>query len=72
MRTVLSISLPETLSKELDRFARNTGRNKSDILRESLSIFLWEMKLKETQKTVGAKVKRLGVVSEEAIFKAIS
>jgi metal-responsive CopG/Arc/MetJ family transcriptional regulator len=72
MRTVLSISLPENLSKELDKFAKKTGRNKSDIVRESLSIFLWEMKLKEAQKTLGPKAKRLGLVSEEDIFKAIS
>lgn len=72
MRTVLSISLPPNLSRELDRFAKKTGRNKSDILRESLSIFLWEMKLKEIQKTVGPKAKKLGLVSEEDIFKAIS
>ncbi len=72
MRTVLSISLPEELSKELDRFARKTGRNKSDIVRESLSVFLWEAKLKEAQKTLGPKAKSLGLVSEEDIFKAIS
>ena len=32
MRTVLSVSLPENMSEELDRFARSTGRNKSAIV----------------------------------------
>jgi predicted transcriptional regulator len=72
MRTVLSVSLPENISKELDRFARGTGRNKSDIVKESLSLFLWEMKLKSVQKKLGPRAKKLGIVSEEDVFKAIS
>ncbi len=72
MRTVLSVSLPENVSQELDKFAKRTGRNKSDIVKESLSLFLWEMKLKAVQKKLGPKAKRLGIVSEEDVFKAIS
>jgi predicted transcriptional regulator len=72
MRTVLSVSLPEGVSEELDRFAKSTGRNKSDIVKESLSIFLWEAKLRTVQKKLGPKAKKLGIVSEEDVFKAIS
>ena len=72
MRTVLSVSLPESMSEELDRFAKNTGRNKSDIVKESLSLFLWEMKLKAVRKKLGPKAKKLGMVSEEDVFKTIS
>jgi len=72
MRTVLSVSLPKNMSKELDRVARSTGRNKSDIVKESLSLFLWEMKLKSVQKKLGPKAKKLGIVSEEDVFRAIS
>jgi predicted transcriptional regulator len=72
MRTVLSVSLPENISEELDKFAKSTGRNKSDIMKESLSLFLWEMKLKTVQKKLGPKAKKLGIVSEEDVFKAIS
>lgn len=72
MRTVLSVSLPENISEELDKFAKSTGRNKSDIMKESLSLFLWEMKLKAVQKKLGPKAKKLGIVSEEDVLKAIS
>jgi len=72
MRTVLSVSLPEKMAEELDRLAGITGRNKSDIVKESLSLFLWEMKLKAVQKKLGSKAKKLGIVSEEDVFKAIS
>ncbi len=72
MKTVLSVSLPENMSEELDRFARRIGRNRCDIEKESLSLFLWEMKLKAVQKKLGPKAKKLGIVSEEDVFKAIS
>jgi metal-responsive CopG/Arc/MetJ family transcriptional regulator len=72
MRTVLSVSLPEKIAEELDRFAEITGRNKSDIVKESLSLYLWELKLRTTQKRLGPKAKKLGIVSEEDVFKAIS
>ncbi|MBU2227284.1 MAG: ribbon-helix-helix domain-containing protein, partial [Proteobacteria bacterium] len=44
MRTVLSVSLPEKVAAELDAIAKATGRNKSDIVKESLGLFLWETK----------------------------
>jgi len=72
MRTVLSISLPNQMAGELEAFAKATGRNKSDIVKESLSMFLWEMKLKTVQKKLSPKAKKLGIVSEEDVFKAIS
>ena len=46
MRNVLSVSLPEQMAKELSGFAKATGRNKSDILKESLGNYLWEIKFK--------------------------
>jgi Arc/MetJ-type ribon-helix-helix transcriptional regulator len=72
MRTVLSVSLPKQMSEELDRMAKASGRNKSDIVKESLSLFLWDMKLRMVQKRLGSQAKKLGMVSEEDIFKAIS
>jgi metal-responsive CopG/Arc/MetJ family transcriptional regulator len=72
MRTVLSVSLPANMSEELDMFAKNTGRNKSDIIKESLGMFLWEAKLRTVQKRLGPKAKKVGIVSEDDVFKAIS
>jgi predicted DNA-binding protein len=40
MRSVLSISLPEKISSELEKFAKRTGRSKSDIVRESIHLYL--------------------------------
>ena len=72
MRTVLSVSLPEKLAKELNEFAGEMGRNKSDILRESLGLYLWEAKLRKAQKLFYPKAKAKGIVTEEDMLKEIS
>ena len=72
MRTVLSISLPGKISSELDAFAKSTGRNKSDIVKESISLYLWETKYKAVRKALGTKAKKAGFITDEDIFKAVS
>jgi metal-responsive CopG/Arc/MetJ family transcriptional regulator len=72
MRSVLSVSLPEQLSAELENFAKKTGRNKSDIVKESVSLFLWEARFREIRKSLGSKSKKAGIISEEDVFRAVS
>ena len=72
MRSVLSISLPEKTSSELEKFAKSTGRSKSDIVKESINLYLWEVQFRKMQKRLSAKAKKRGIVSEDDVFKAIS
>jgi predicted transcriptional regulator len=72
MRTVLSVSLPEKVAAELEAIAKATGRNRSDIVKESLGLFLWETKFRNIKKELFTKAKAAGVVTEEDVFKAIS
>jgi predicted transcriptional regulator len=72
MRTVLSISLPEKIALELNEFARGMGRNKSDIVKESISQFLWEARFNKSRKALAGKAKKQGIVTEEDMFKAVS
>ncbi len=72
MRKVMSISLPENVAEQLEKYVRNSGRNKSDVVRESVTIYLWEAKLRETQRKLGIKAKKAGIVTEEDALKAIS
>jgi len=72
MRTVLSVSLPDKMAAELDAMAKATGRNKSDIVKESLSIFLWETKFKQVKSRLVKKAKAAGIVTEEDVFKVVS
>ncbi len=72
MRSVLSISLPEKTSSELEKFAKSTGRSKSDIVKESINLYLWEAQFRKMQRRLSAKAKKRGIVSEEDVFRAIS
>ena len=72
MRSVLSVSLPENLAVELEKFAKGTGRSKSDIVKESVHLYLWEAQFRKIQKRLSIKAKKLGIVSEEDVYKAVS
>ena len=60
------------LSSELDTFAKATGRSKSDIIKESISLYLWESRYRDIRKKLSIKAKRIGVVTDENVFKVVS
>jgi predicted transcriptional regulator len=72
MRTVLSVSLSDKMAAELDAYAKVTGRNKSDIVKESLGVFLWETRFKEVKRRLVKRARAAKVVSEEDVFRAVS
>ena len=72
MRSVLSISLPKNISSELETLAKSTGRTKSDIVKESVSLYLWEARFRKTQKRLISKAKKKGILTEEDVFRAVS
>ena len=72
MRSVLSVSLPEKLARELEAYARETGRNKSDIVRESISLYLWEARIRRLRRQLSQGTKKKGMVTEEDVFREIS
>lgn len=72
MRTVLSVSLPEKMANELNAIAKEMGRNKSDIVKESLGLYLWEVKLRKAQKIFYSKAKVKGIITEEDMLRGIS
>ena len=72
MRSVLSVSLPEKMATELDAIARATGRNKSDIIKESPGVFLWEASFRRMKKRLIPKAKASGLITDDDVFKVIS
>lgn len=72
MRSVLSVSLPEKLATDLDVLSKETGRNKSDIVKESLAEFLWENRFRRMKKRLSNKARAAGFVTDDDVFKAIS
>ncbi|NCO58435.1 MAG: hypothetical protein COW73_06640 [Nitrospirae bacterium CG18_big_fil_WC_8_21_14_2_50_70_55] len=72
MRSVVSVSLPKAMASELERFVTGTGRNKSDVMKEALGLFLWEQRFQATRKVLTEKAKRLGLVTDDDLFETAS
>jgi metal-responsive CopG/Arc/MetJ family transcriptional regulator len=71
MRSVLSVSLTEKMAMELDALAKETGRNKSDIVRESLGEFLWEKRFRLMKKRLNPKSKAFGFITDDDVIKEL-
>jgi hypothetical protein len=72
MRSVISVSLPKEMAAELEAFAKAAGRNKSDIMKESLGLFLWEARFRMVKKRLAKKAKAAGIVTDEDVFRRVS
>ena len=72
MRSVLYVNLSKKLLSELDAFAKATGRNKSDIVKESISIYLWEARYQEARKKLGDRGRKKGMRTDEEVFRVVS
>jgi len=68
MKKVLSVSLPEQISSALDKFAKATGRNKSDIVKECISQYLWEARYRDIRQKLNAKARKAGIIYEDDVF----
>jgi len=71
MRSVVTVNLPGTMASQLERFASETGRNKSDIMREALGLFLWEARFKAARNPLIRNAKAQGIVTDEDVFKTV-
>ena len=72
MKSVVSVNLPEKMSSELNKVAKDTGLSKAEIIKEALNVYLWELRFKKAQKRLTAKARLLGIVTDEDVFKAVS
>ena len=72
MRAVISVSFPEDMAKELDRVAKESGRTKSDLIKEALREFLWEERFTSLRRTLTRKAKARRLVTDDDVFKAVS
>jgi hypothetical protein len=71
MRTLRSVSLPERLAAEFSRLAARTGRSKTDIVKDSLGLYLWEPRSRAVRKRLMRRAKRTGVTAEDDVSRAV-
>ena len=71
LRTVLSVSVPELLAAERSRLVTEMGRSKSDIVKESVSPYLWEVRFRGVRRHLLRRTKRTGVTADDDLFRAV-
>lgn len=72
MGNVITVRLPEELRKSLEKTARKTRKNKSEIIKESLSLYLWEKDFEEMRNMLKPYAKKQRIITEEDMFENIS
>jgi CopG family transcriptional regulator/antitoxin EndoAI len=72
MRKIVSVSLPEEMAEKLGITAKNSGKSKSEVIKEALRSYLWEERFHKVRKAITRKAKEKGIVTDEDVFKAMS
>jgi metal-responsive CopG/Arc/MetJ family transcriptional regulator len=72
MRESISISLPEDLKDELDRFTRAEGTTRSDLVREALREYLFSRRLRSLRQELMPYAEAQGIYTDEDVFREVS
>jgi metal-responsive CopG/Arc/MetJ family transcriptional regulator len=72
MRENISISLPEELKAELDRFTAAEGVSRSDLVREAVREYLFTRRFRALRRQLMPYGEAQGVYTDEDVFREIS
>jgi metal-responsive CopG/Arc/MetJ family transcriptional regulator len=72
MRSTITVSLPAKIKKELDRVADLDGLSRSDIVRESVSDYLFIRQFRGLRKNLIPKARERGIYTEQDVFNQVS
>jgi metal-responsive CopG/Arc/MetJ family transcriptional regulator len=72
MRESISISLPEDLKAEIDRFIRAQGISRSDLVREALRDYLFSRRLRALRQELMPYAETQGIYTDEDVFREVS
>ena len=72
MRKAVTVSLPETLTEQLDAVSREEGTTRSEVVRDALKRYftLREYRALRAELTIEAESK--GIVTDEDVFDRVS
>lgn len=72
MRESISISLPEPLKAELDRFTQAEGISRSDLVREAVREYLFTRRLRALRQELMPYAEAQGIYTDEDVFREVS
>ncbi len=72
MRETVTISLPQSVRRELDKVAKEEGVSRSDVLRQSLEDFLFVRRFRRLRLRMMASAQAEGVYTDGDVFTRVS
>ena len=72
MRETVTISLPRSIRRELDKIAKEEGISRSDVLRQSLEDFLFVRRFRQLRQRMMAAAQAQGIFTDEDVFTRVS
>jgi len=72
MKENVTVSLPETISSDLKRIAKEEGLTKSQIVRNALQDYIFIKKFRALRNKLVAKAQAQGVFTDEDVFERTS
>ena len=68
----MTISLPRSIRRELDKIAKEEGISRSDVLRQSLEDFLFVRRFRQLRQRMMAAAQTQGIFTDEDVFNRVS
>jgi len=68
----VTISLPRSIRRELDKIAKEEGISRSDVLRQSLEDFLFVRRFRQLRQRMMAAAQTQGIFTDEDVFNRVS
>jgi CopG family transcriptional regulator/antitoxin EndoAI len=72
MRETITISLPESIKKKLDRLVRAEHLNRSDVVREALRQYFAVQEFRRLRRAMTAEAEKRGIYTDEDVFRLVS
>lgn len=72
MRQSISISLPDQIKDELDRYVGERGLSRSDAVREAVQEYLFIRRFRELRRRLMPYAEAQGIYTDEDVFREIS
>jgi len=72
MREVITVSLPTTTKKKLDKISKQAHTNRSDIIRKALDIYLTKLEFHRIREKLIPEARAQGIFKDEDVFRLVS
>jgi metal-responsive CopG/Arc/MetJ family transcriptional regulator len=68
----ISVTLPSKMKAQLDRWAKKEQQKKSEIIRDALRRYFAQREFRELRERMIPRAQKMGIYTDEDVFKLVS